>query len=372
MNDWGASALQRIIQAGDDIYDIAAVHGAGAFSLAQSNFVLDWFENMPYVDFDAPWWSDDAIKNLAAFGRLYCVTGDITHLGLASTQSFLFNKDLFANLGLDYPYQDVLNGTWTLDKFIGLTKSAPADLNGDGQITPDADRFGLFMFNEWTYPISVLYSGGDRVITIDGGGTPELTIYNPRTVDIFDKFFDMMNTDGAAYIPGISHSAAIDDMFTSGRSLFYAGVLSDVIKLRDMENEIGILPHPKYDANVPLYYSLVDAGQNVFVVPITAENTERTSIIVEALAAEGYKNIMPAFYEISLKTKHARDDESSAMIDFIRAGRIFDYGYYNNSVTGDLAYAGQRLVTGRNQNFTSFFERNETRVQRNIERLMED
>ena len=217
-----------------------------------------------------------------------------------------------------------------------------------------------------------LYSGGDRVITIGGDGTPELTIYNPRTVDIFDKFFDMMNTDGAAYIPGISHSAAIDDMFTSGRSLFHAGVLSDVIKHRDMDNEIGILPHPKYDENVPLYYSLVDAGQNVFVIPLTAEDTERTSIIVEALAAEGYRNIMPAFYDISLKTKHARDDESSAMIDFIRAGRLFDYGYYNSSVAGDLAYAGQRLVTGSNQNFTSFFERNETRVQRNIERLMED
>ena len=78
---------------------------------------------------------------------------------------------------------------------------------------------------------------------------------------------------------------------------------------------------------------------------------------------------MPAFYDVSLKTKYARDDESSAMIDYIKDGRVYDYGYFNGSVSLDLAYIGQRLATTKNFNFTSFYERLEDRVQKNIDDL---
>ena len=47
------------------LFDMIAGHGAGAFLLAQGNLAVDWFENIPYVDFDAPWWATDTIKNLS-------------------------------------------------------------------------------------------------------------------------------------------------------------------------------------------------------------------------------------------------------------------------------------------------------------------
>jgi ABC-type glycerol-3-phosphate transport system substrate-binding protein len=363
-SEWNAVSAQKSILAGDDSFDIAAVHGAAPFVLSQKNVLLDFFENMPYINFEAPWWSDDIIKNLSAFGKLYCITGDISYASLDCTLCLLFNKDLFKELNIEYPYNDVINGTWTLDKFISIAKQGMRDIDGDGIFSPDADRYGFDILNDWAYPISVLYCGGDRVITIGEGGIPELTVYNERTVGIFDKFFNMINVPGAAYIRNGEMS-----MFRDGRSLFLSNVLSAIVEHRDMEDDIGILPNPKYDESTPKYYSNVDAGRNVFTVPVTATDTERTSIIVEALCAEGYRKVIPALYDVSLKTKHARDEESSVMIDYIKDGRVYDYGYFNTSVAGDFGYCGRNLLASNNANFTSFYEKNADKVQKNIDKL---
>jgi len=369
-DNWTGQTAQNAIQAGDDAFDILALHGAGAFLMAEKNFVFDLFENMPYIDFDAPWWAADTIKNLSAFGKLYCIAGDINHMGLSSTGCILFNKDLLKNLNIEYPYSDVVNNKWTLDKFTSIVKSGAADLNGDGKMVMGEDRYGLEIRHDWDYPISVLYCGGDRVVTIGEDGAPLLTAYNERTVDIFEKFFDMMNSD-AVYIH--NHSVVgdypVNTAFMSGQALFYTTYLQDVINYRGLEYEIGILPLPKYNESTPKYYTNVDAGQNVYSVPITQSDLERTSIIIEALCAEGYRTVMPAFYDVSLKTKYSRDDESLEMIDYIKDGRVYDYGYFNFPVTGDLAFIGQRLVNSKNPNFTSFYEKNEAAVQKKLDGL---
>ena len=55
-------------------------------------------------------------------------------------------------------------------------------------------------------------------------------------------------------------------------------------------------------------------------------NLERTGIIIEALSAESMYLLTPAYYEISLKTKYARDDESQEMLDIIFASTVYDLG----------------------------------------------
>ena len=368
--DWTASGAQKVIKAGEDIYDMLALHGGGGFLFAQNDLTFDLFTNMPYINFDAPWWAADTIKNLSAFGKLYCIAGDISHMGLSSTGCILFNKNLFESLNIAYPYSDVTDGKWTLDNFFSIIRSSAADLNGDGEMKIGDDRYGLEIRHDWDYPISVLYCGGDRVITISDDGTPVLSAYNERTIDIFDRFFDMMNS-GAAYAYDYNNTGnyPTDTAFRAGHALFFTTYMQDVINHRDLEYEIGILPLPKYDESTPKYYTNVDAGQNVFAVPITAGDTERTSIIIEALCAEGYRTIIPAFYDVSLKTKYSRDDESSAMIDYIKDGRVYDYGYFNSTLAGDLAYIGQRLINTKDPNFTSFYEKNEGKVQKNIDAL---
>ena len=66
---------------------------------------------------------------------------------------------------------------------------------------------------------------------------------------------------------------------------------------------------------------MVDGSHDILAVPITATNLERTGIITEALSAESYKRVIPAYYETALKTKYARDDESVQMLDMIANSR---------------------------------------------------
>ncbi|MCL2774558.1 MAG: hypothetical protein FWD71_14610 [Oscillospiraceae bacterium] len=361
----------KSILAGDDAYDLMSFHGRIAFDYANKGLVVNWLTDMPYVDLTAPWWNQDVIQQCSFFGKLYGVTGDISYGGLDCTMCVLFNKNLFQTLDIAYPYNDVVNGTWTLDKFMSIVKSGSADLNGDGVMSPDKDRYGFDMGNLYNYPTTVLYCGGDRVITKDDSGNPVLSLYNERTVDIYNKLFTMTGTGGACIrgSKGWGNPDSID-IFQDGRALFVAGQMNRIIVYRAMTDEIGILPAPKYDESTPKYYALVEAHGGLLVVPNTAEDLERTSIITEALCAEGQRTIIPQYYETALKTKFARDDESSEMLDYIKDSAVYDYGYLNYTLTNPLSIPVESLLKTTTPNFTSFYDKNTAKVQSNIDNLI--
>ena len=139
---------------------------------------------------------------------------------------------------------------------------------------------------------------------------------------------------------------------------------------RDYDVELGVVPYPKYDESVSRYYSLVDAGQNVFSVPIVAQRLELISVITEALAAEGYKTVVPAFYEIGLKTKYARDTESAEMLEIITASRYFDYGYFDASINWNYSYIG-RSILFEAKDLASFYQSTKNAAQENLDKLYE-
>lgn len=364
----------KSIKAGEDAFDLMLTHARIAYQYANQNMVIDWLAEMPYANLEAIWWNQDVNDDSTMFGKLYCTAGDISYRGLNCTFCMIFNKDLFKNLALDYPYDDVVNGKWTLDKFISIVKSGSLDLNGDGQITPDADRYGLYAGNVWGYPTNILYCGGDRVIAKGTDGAPVLSVYSERTIDIFSKFFDALES-GSVCVGGeaknIWQNPGSIDIFKGGRSLFTQTGMSGLKNLRDMEEEIGVLPVPKYNESTPKYYSLVEAYGGLLTVPVTVSDFERTSIITEALCAEGYKIIVPAYYEKALKTKYSRDDESEIMLDYIKNSAVYDYGYMNYELAGDLSSVGATLVQSASPNFASLYEKNSEKALKNIDKFIE-
>ena len=62
------------------------------------------------------------------------------------------------------------------------------------------------------------------------------------------------------------------------------------------------------------------------IVPITNSDLDMTGTILEALHCVSYETVIPAYYEISLKTKYSRDVESAAMLDLIFRSRVIDIG----------------------------------------------
>jgi len=371
--DW-ESRMQgsKSILAGDDAFDIMFLHMRVVFDYSGSHLLSEWFEYMPYVDLTAPWWSQDSVQDLSLFGKLYGAGGDISTAKLNNTMCLYFNKNLFQILNIEYPYNDVINGTWTMNKFMSIIKDSTADLNGDGAITPDADRYGFAMRTIFYYPTTVPYCGGDKVIKKGSNGEPVLSIYNERVIDIFDKVLEMFSSEAACLAGDKNYGNPQSiDIFKEDRALFTDGTMAQMITFRAFEFDIGVLPIPKYDELTPNYYALIEAHGGLITVPVTVSNYERTSIITEALCFEGYKTVIPVYYEKALKTKFARDDESAEMLDYIKNSGVYDYGYSADKITSELGTIGYFFLL-HNPNMASLYAKNETPVLKNLEKLAED
>ena len=107
-----------------------------------------------------------------------------------------------------------------------------------------------------------------------------------------------------------------------------------MVSFRDAEIDIGMIPYPMWDENQDGYHTHVDAWNGMLCIPKTADNLERTGIIIEAMAAETYKYVIPAYYDVTLGTKLARDAETVEMMDIIFDGVVYDFGYIFDNWNG--------------------------------------
>lgn len=363
----------KAILAGEDAYDMILPHGQGAFhTYAYPGLLLDYNTDLTYVDLDKPWWDQDARKSFELNGRLFVMTGDISYLSLAETECMLFNKKLFDDLGEEYPYELVKSGKWTFDEFKRLVEAGTKDLNGDGEQKPEDDQYGLST-QMYSMPCNVITTTGGRIVDKDESGEPAVTIYTERTEKAMNDYFRLFYSDnsyleGSRRYDGTSKDYDARKIFSDGRGLFFDGLLTEVNDMRDMNDDYGFLPVPKYDETCEKYYTKVDAGNHMPCIPKTTSDPERTSIILEALAAEGYRTVIPAYYEVALQRKYTRDTESADMLDIIKDGRVFDIGYY--FLGGSLCVVGYDMAVAGKDNFASICASKATGVGKQIEKIM--
>ena len=120
--------------------------------------------------------------------------------------------------------------------------------------------------------------------------------------------------------------------------------LDEVTNMRASDTDFGILPTPKFDEAQEQYWNTVSHHTTgLMSVPVTSD-AERTSVILEALAAESKYTVQPAYYDVSLKGKSTRDEESGEMLEIIIAGRVFDLG----SIYAFGGFEGQYMGIAQN------------------------
>ncbi len=358
-------ALNTIL-AGDDQFDIIFPHTRAAFSYAIQNAVVD-FKTIGTIDLTKEWWSQDIIESCSVNNHLYVLDGDISTHRLQYAFTMFFNKRIFDELGLDYPYQMALDGTWTFDEFSRLVKQGSKDLNGDGLIKGEDDQFGYYTWN-WYGPINVLYSGGQRIYTNNSRGIPELTLNSTKTVEIFSKYFALTRTDDVRlYVQQKSESDPAGSLFKDGRAMFSDMGLGNAKGMRSMNDEFGILPWPKFTLQDE-YATIVNGHASLMVMPITVNDYEKSGKIIEALCAVGNRDVIPAFYDVSLKTKFARDYESEAMIDIVKDSIIYDLGYASG---GTFQSVGHTLAGMSNPDFASYYAANESKALSDLKNFIE-
>ncbi|MCI8387800.1 MAG: carbohydrate ABC transporter substrate-binding protein [Clostridiales bacterium] len=364
--DWETEALNSIL-ANDDEYDVIIPAARAAFIYAQNLVCTNWFD-LPYVDLTKSWWNQDAVENLTINGKLYVCDGDISPATLKGSVGMIFNKQLLDDYKIDYPYELVTSGKWTFDEFSKIVKNFSQDLNSDGNMTIDSDLFG-YASSPWCGPINALYCTGERIITVDKDGYPQLTLYSEKTVDMYDKYLNLLYSENGYNAVDWREAEAFCDGRVAMIDVDMRAIATGT--MREAKVDFGLVPWPKADESVDKYYSYVDAGHSLWIVPITNPDLERTSVILEAMAYYGQKEIIPAYYNITLQNKYLRDDESVEMLDYIKDGGVFDLGYYNDSqFGGGLANPGYNLVNNTTLTFTTLYNQYEQSVKTLIEKSM--
>jgi hypothetical protein len=92
-----------------------------------------------------------------------------------------------------------------------------------------------------------------------------------------------------------------------------------------MDGDFGILPWPKYTEDQDNYYSHASDVFTLFAIPGQTDDPEFCGTVTDALSAESKYSVIPAFYDVVLKGRTAKDEQSSAMLDIIRDHLHFDF-----------------------------------------------
>ena len=353
---------RRIMLSGSDEFDVLFGHDYETGAASLEGFFVNLY-SLKHLDFSKPWWPSHTIDSLTFNNKMYVYSNSMTTLGLDWTRLLYINKGMAQDLGLEVPYKDVFDGTWTLDKLTKLTRDIYTDINSDGQKDRD-DKYGYIFTGPYYCSIEPF---GINVVK-KSGDTLEFDFANERTQKVVDMMYDLMvNSQGTFYFRPEEHLSV--SMFTQGNGFIIKKHLMDARKtLRASDINYGILPFPKLDENQENYY--VGYHDRLFAVPAASENLDRTSVIVEAMSAEGWKKVFPAYYEISMKHKFLADDESIEILDLIYSSRVLDFAY----IYGIRYYMMLDALLGDTPNpstdFSSYYEKNLGPAQRILDNIM--
>ena len=365
--------VTKAITANEDAYDLLVIGGISCATLAANRYLLE-LTDMPYMDLTKPWYDQCANAALSIGNKLYMTSGDINIMDNDATWTILFSKKLAGDLLDENLYTLVNEGRWTMDKMAEYCKITYADLNGDGEYSPE-DQWAL-LGEPWN-TMAFVAGGGGKTIEKDENDMPYISTEGEG---FYDRFVKAMALNADQSFTMLSDRYA--DRFTDGwlecinvafkedRALFFCTGLNRVPMLRDMNSDFGIIPLPKYNEDQENYNCIVSVySANMLSVPVTNSDAERTGIIVEALSAASVDTLTPAYYDVTLKGKSTRDEESAAMLDLIFASRAYDIG--NVYEWGGLFGAIWNLTYTNDLNLTSALEKKYSATEKEMQKTLD-
>lgn len=369
-DSWGMDKLKKSVKAGSDDYDFATGWCDPMFAVSMEGLGDKFTQYGQYIDLSKPYWDSGLTKALTfqdiilfPVGAIDITTYDLIHV-------LLFNKQLIKDLELENPYALVKNGDWTFDKYAEMVKSATRDLNGDGIMDKD-DMYGLVSMVKYVLPCFWV-AAGTQTVSRTSDGLPQFDLrQDEKFSTVIDKIFSITYDNNSWYRDPSdrdNYSETHDAIFMDNRALFFNNTFKMVEDIRSMETDFGIIPYPKFTAEQADYYTRME-GCFPFIVPLTAHDPATIGAIIEVMACESLNYIVPAYYNVSLKTKHARDEESAEMLDIIFKNRVIDLG---DSIWCGILRDGifVEMLAKNDRNLTSRLEKVENQMTKAIDKVI--
>ncbi len=316
------------VRANDDTYQYCSTRSVYIYEYSAEGLAYLWTD-LDYLDFTKDYWFDYINEKLTVGNRVVTAVSAANINSYANTTVILFNKKLIEDYALEDPYELVRSGKWTWDKFAEFGHKATFDLNGDGAMTKDDDAWGYYGQGRQVVQ-DLIISAGQLLVYKDADDIPYFDLdMNEEFINVLDRAIKMMY-DGDPFWKhwddgDISESgvAALQE----NRALMLDCTFYSIDKMREMDADFGVLPYPKYSEDQQAYdCRILDLALSMFPSPASLESVNRMAAVLEAMSSYAIRYTIPEYYEIRLKTKYARDQESGEMFDIIMSNRVFDLG----------------------------------------------
>lgn len=370
-----AGAAETSINAGADDYDIVV---ESAVELVQYSTKGQYYnlrgKLIDYLDLDAPWWAEYYTEQASVGDKLFFITGDAGWSLRKLAFVTYFNKAMVEDFNIENPYELVLNGTWTADSFARLTKQVYSDVNGDGKRDFN-DIYGFGCGDCINF--DVYWSAYDLTMTErDDENLPYLNVNTEKFSTAVEKTYALFyGNDGTLCVSSHDDDKEQDELaekFTRDELLFTTLRLMGTDLMRDMESDYGIIPSPKFDEAQDNYYTYVHDQYSIFGIPITVPDTDPVTATLEAFAAESYRTVTPAYYDIVLKGKYLRDEESSVMLELALDNVKIDFAWiYCNNMSNAAQVIFRELISSKSTDFVSLYTKNEKTYRSDLDKLIQ-
>ncbi|NLB16305.1 MAG: ABC transporter substrate-binding protein [Clostridiales bacterium] len=365
------SSVSKAVKAGTPDFDMVEVNGNFSMNLAIAGVSCD-LDNIPYIDFEKPYWNSFMLDGSSIGGKNYFVYGDMNIHALGATPCTLFNKVVHANYGFEDLYTIVREGRWTFDSMGEMIKAVTSDLDGDGKIT-QLDTLG-FIGN--TFVIDCFLSGtGYQTIPKDENDLPYLAIDNPEYINVVDSIVTLCKYDNGTYIcdryAGVDREYAPMDALAADRALFWIANLKGVERMRNMISDFGIVPIPKLNEIQQDYKIHYQANIGAAIsIPLVVADQDLVGMVLEDCAYMSDQTVQPAYIETLLKGKFLRDDASEETMRIMLSSYYADLGFMLNGQGIDILTQLRTLVSKESTDVASKIAKLNTSYQKKLDKVI--
>lgn len=375
LNDSTNTLINNNVTAGNDEFQFHVGSAVDTVQYGVNGNYYNLLGDYPeYLNLDQPWWSQYYTEQGSIMGCSFFATGDI-FMSLTKLSFVTYaNMQMITDYGFDSPYEMVREGTWTFDNMMSMASGVYVDANGNGQKDQN-DVFGYSMGGQ--IGLDVYWSAFDLTIcSKDENDVPSFQVDADKMSSVLEKLYPYYVDSEAVFTPPNNSDAEQDviaQMLADDRMMFSPLRIMHTEQIREMESDYALLPLPKWDENQQNYYTFVHDQYSIGGIPVSVNNPSMVSAVVEAMAAESYRYLSPAYYDLVLNGKYIRDPDTAEMLDIAMAGINIDFGWIH---TYSLSSCSQYLLrdilySSKSSNFASAYKSREKVFKKVMEKLIE-
>jgi ABC-type sugar transport system, periplasmic component len=372
--DTATTGIRTYVMAGADEFDVI-INDLRSMAALGIEGMFHEVSDVDNFDYSKAYWYNDYMQDLEIIpGHYYLMAGDYFMDVIASCHALFYNKQIAENYFGDpnHIYNLVLDGQWTYDKMNEVVANVYSDMNGDGTVN-EGDLFGLSLHGTWGSAIPFIGSSGMTFID-RSSGYPEFAFNNERSISYMDKLNALWHNTGTLsnIVDSSDFNAGLRKLFSESKTLIVGYQrLGDLVKMRDIEFDIGVIPYPKFSVDDQYITSTHDTTE-VGVIPITTTDMEFVTTVLEVLNRETEALVIPQYYETALKVKYTTDTISATMIDIVHDsfGSTFPLAY-SDSLTQILLQSFSDNLPNNVNNFASVYAGKEKSATTQLQKMID-